>query len=123
MLDRLPAGWLPAKAVRLEDLAEDRLFRYGVQLGEAGYFWEAHAVWEELWRAVPAQSAESHLLRALIQRAAAALKRELGNPAGATKLLAKANASLDQARALARAAHDPELRITVLNAVVRRVLE
>ena len=93
-----------------------------MQLCEAGYFWEAHAVWEELWRAVPAQSAASHLLRALIQRAAAALKRELGNPAGATKLLAKANASLARARSLARRNDDPEPRLTVISILVDNAL-
>ena len=115
-LDRLPSGWLPAPRVPLEGLGENPLFLYGLRLLEARYFWEAHAVWEELWRSAQSGSAEAHLLRGLIQRAAAALKRDLGNPAGADKLTRASEAAIAAAR-LAVAAGDPERRPAALEAL------
>ena len=98
--------------MRPRDLPDAPLFRYGERLFEAGYFWEAHAVWEELWlgarRAACASEAEADLLRAFIQLAAAALKEALGNKQGQARLLARAEAAI--ARAAAGAALPAELR-------------
>lgn len=67
----------------------------------AGYWWEAHAVWEELWRAAPrgkdAETPEREALRAFIQLAAAALRKELGGLRGSRKLLDAALGGMDRA--------------------------
>ena len=60
----------------------------------AGYWWEAHAVWEELWRAADreetGETPEREVLRAFVQLAAAALKNDLGGVRGSRKLLSAA---------------------------------
>ena len=67
----------------------------------ARYWWEAHAVWEELWLAAPwvedGETPEREALRAFIQLAAAALKRELGGLRGSRKLLDAALSGMDRA--------------------------
>jgi len=77
------------------------LFRYGEELFRARYWWEAHAVWEELWQAAPrdtdAETPEREALRAFIQLAAAALKQELGELRGSRKLLAAALSGMERA--------------------------
>ena len=99
--EQLPPGLLPAETVPLADLPDDPLFRYGEELFRARYWWEAHAVWEELWRAAPrgedAETAEREALRAFIQLAAAALKQELGALRGSRKLLGAALSGMERA--------------------------
>ena len=100
--EQLPPGLLPAEPVPLAALPDARLFRYGEELFRARYWWEAHAVWEELWQAAPrgedAETAEREALRAFIQLAAAALKQELGGLRGSRKLLAAALSGMERAR-------------------------
>ena len=99
--EQLPPGLLPAEPVPLAALPADRLFRYGEALFRAGYWWEAHAVWEELWQAAPrgedAETPEREALRAFIQLAAAALRQELGGHRGSRKLLDAALSGMDRA--------------------------
>ena len=85
----------------LPDLAGSPLFRYGEELFAAGYFWEAHAVWEELWLTAKraGDGTGSALLRALIQLAAAALKEVQGNRRGRNKLLGRAEEAFSRAGA------------------------
>ena len=79
-------------------LPEAPLFRYGEQLFRAGYWWEAHAVWEELWRAADreetGETPEREVLRAFVQLAAAALKNDLGGFRGSRKLLSAARSRM-----------------------------
>ena len=100
-LERLPRGLLPAPPVPLAALPETPLFRYGEQLFRAGFWWEAHAVWEELWRAADREGAgetpEREVLRAFIQLAAAALKNDLGAVRGSRKLLSAARSRMARA--------------------------
>lgn len=99
--EQLPPGLLPAEPVPLDALPDARLFRYGEALFRAGYWWEAHAVWEELWQAAPrgegAETPEREALRAFIQLAAAALRRELGGLRGSRKLLDAALGGMERA--------------------------
>ena len=78
-------------------LADAPLFRYGELLFRARYWWEAHAVWEELWRAAVPGTPERTVLRAFIQLAAAALREELGGRVGSRKLLLAARRGMDRA--------------------------
>ena len=50
------------------------VFARGVALFDAGAFWEAHEAWEEIWRVTPSDVPDHHLLKGLIQCAAAAIK-------------------------------------------------
>lgn len=99
--EQLPPGLLPAAPVPLADLPDNPLFRYGEELFRARYWWEAHAVWEELWQAAPrgedVETPEREALRAFIQLAAAALKQELGGLRGSRKLLAAALSGMERA--------------------------
>jgi hypothetical protein len=74
---------VPAEDHGLSEPADDRsAIRFGIDLFNHGYFWEAHEVWETPWRAA-AQGSDVRLFRkALIRLAAAALKPRVGNPAG-----------------------------------------
>jgi hypothetical protein len=49
-------------------------FRRGIELFDAGYYWEAHEVWEGLWHAEGRRGAAADLLKGLIKLAAAGVK-------------------------------------------------
>ncbi len=51
-----------------------RRFDRGIALFNAGYYWEAHEVWEELWHACGRRGTTADVLRALIKMAAAGVK-------------------------------------------------
>ncbi len=71
----LAAGW-----------KENKAYLYGHDLMRAGYYWEAHEVWEAVWLLTHANSPERLLLQALIQSANSQLKRQMGRPGAAGKL-------------------------------------
>jgi predicted metal-dependent hydrolase len=57
------------------------MFRRGVALFDAGYYWEAHEAWEALWHAEGRRGATADVLRGLIKLAAAGIKvRERREP-------------------------------------------
>jgi len=66
--------------------AVDHVFRYGVALHDGGFFWEAHEIWEAVWKAAPMNGPDRLALQALIQLANAALKRRMARPAAAARL-------------------------------------
>lgn len=80
--------------------------RYGMRLHDAGFFWEAHEVWEAVWQAAPMNGCDRLALRACIQIANAGLKRRMGRPQAAGRLVAEAVAILDEL-ALRRPGADP----------------
>ena len=53
----------------------NRAYLYGFVLYRAAYYWEAHEVWEAVWRSCRPNSRERYLLQALIQLANAGLKQ------------------------------------------------
>lgn len=79
------------------DLAASLAFRAGFQAVQAGYFWEAHELWEAVWLRLAPASRERWLLQGLIQVANAGLKRAMGRDAAAAKILPKADAALAEA--------------------------
>ncbi len=96
---RLPAAalgpaWDPARPP-----AMDRRFRHACDLFDQRYPWEAHELWEEIWRAAPAEAPERELLQGLIQAAAALLKRHMGQADAAGRLWARAAERLGRAQA------------------------
>lgn len=70
--------------------ADHPAFLYGLRLHDAGYFWEAHEVWEAVWMAAPHNGRDRLALRAFIQIANAGLKRAMNQPRAAGRLLADA---------------------------------
>lgn len=60
--------------------------RWGVDLYNHGYFWEAHEAWEDSWRSAERGSPRAELLQGLIQCAAACLKLRIGARDGARRL-------------------------------------
>jgi hypothetical protein len=74
-------------------------YLWGVDLYNAGFFWEAHEAWEGVWRAAAEEPDQHRFLQALIQCAAACLKAHMGNPEAARRLAARALRRLDDLRA------------------------
>lgn len=116
--DERPAPAAPREAIDIAALAVDDDFRYGVDLFNHGFPWEAHEAWEPLWRAAPRHGSEHALLHGLIHAAAAAVKAKAGALDTARELvrsaceyLAGADSAIIDTRALATAlfawAHDP----------------
>jgi len=70
--------------------ADNEDFLFGVDLFNAGYFWEAHAFWERLWVLEETSPEIRRFLQAIIQAAAACLKVRQEQTAGALKLLDRA---------------------------------
>ncbi len=66
-------------------------YRYGWSLFDAGFYWEAHELWEPVWLACAPNSRERLLLGALIQLANARLKRKMKQHNASTRLVAEAN--------------------------------
>jgi len=77
---RSPQGHSFGRGSKLAEPATDssdwfaRRFHHGITLFNAGYYWEAHEVWEELWHACGRRGTTADLLRALIKLAAAGVK-------------------------------------------------
>lgn len=59
-------------------------YRRGFTLFNAGYYWEAHEVWESLWHAHGRRGPTADLLRGLIKLAAAGVKVREHQPRGVT---------------------------------------
>jgi predicted metal-dependent hydrolase len=77
------------------DLREgEKRFEEGVELFNAGRFFECHEAWEEVWK--HRVGAEKLFLQGMIQASAALLHVERGNRTGAESLYAKARAKLDR---------------------------
>lgn len=72
---------------------------FGLDLLEAGFWWEAHEVLEPVWMNAPPGSAERLMVQAVIQLANAALKHEMGRPRAAFRLCGIVDHLLDAAAA------------------------
>jgi uncharacterized protein len=57
-------------------------FLRGVALFNAGYYWEAHEVWEDLWHAYGRRGVLADVVKALIKLAAAGVKVREGQEHG-----------------------------------------
>jgi uncharacterized protein len=73
---------------------ENSIWLHGVDLYNHGFAWEAHEAFEHLWRAT-ADQRQREFFQALIQGAAAALKRALGEDSGSKQLAERAAHKLD----------------------------
>ena len=69
-------------------------FRHGIKLFNAGEFFEAHEVLEDVWRAAPV--AEKRFLQGLIQIAVGFVHYQRGNLVGAKSLCARGSRNLSR---------------------------
>ena len=72
-------------------------FRWGIDLYNHSYYWEAHEVWEELWILADKQSGARLLVQGLIQCSGAALKALIGQSEGCARLSFKGLAKIESA--------------------------
>jgi hypothetical protein len=82
-----------ATVVDPEAWADCAIYLRGVELFNAGYWWESHEAFEALWRGAGAGPTAS-FFQGLIQVAAAELKREMGNERAAGALYGRGLARL-----------------------------
>lgn len=66
--------------------AQNEAWLAGVRLYSAGFFWEAHEVWEPVWMNARPNSRERLLVQGVIQVANAALKQKMGRIPAAARL-------------------------------------
>ena len=71
---------------RAQDWQDNVPYLYGHDLMRAGFYWEAHEVWEAVWLATPSNSPERLLLQALIQNANRQLKTGMQRDNAAARL-------------------------------------
>lgn len=79
------------------EMGASAAFRGALHAFAAGYYWEAHELWEAVWMRLPPASAERVLLAALIQLANAGLKRRMGRERAAARILPRADAAVAEA--------------------------
>ncbi len=82
-----------------EQWASSEAYLYGVDLYNCGYWWESHEIFEGLWHACGRTSPAGNFFQALIQFAAANLKRALDNEVAARNLTRHALARLQNSPA------------------------
>jgi dTDP-4-amino-4,6-dideoxygalactose transaminase len=75
-----------------QSLVDPAKFRHGIELFNAGSFFDAHEVLEDVWR--ESQGAEKDFLQAVIQAAVGLHHYSTGNIVGARSLLARASRKL-----------------------------
>lgn len=68
------------------DLTQSLAWRAGLRYLERGFFWEAHEAFEPVWMATLPNSAERHMVQALIQFANASLKAKMQRPKAVLRL-------------------------------------
>jgi uncharacterized protein len=73
-----------------DDWQQSKDYLYGIDLYNFAYWWECHEVFEGLWQAVGEDTEQGNCFQALIQLAAANLKRFLGNEQASQNLARRA---------------------------------
>jgi len=66
-------------------LAANSRWLFALDLFNAGFYWEAHEVWESFWNALGRTTPEAPFIQGLIHLAAAAVKIREGKPAGVSR--------------------------------------
>lgn len=87
-----PSCGLPAASLR-----EHEAFRWGIDLFNGGFAWEAHDAWELVWAATDPAAPERALLGGLVQAAAAVVQARLGRWRGVATLTRRARGNLEAA--------------------------
>ena len=86
------------RSVRTEmtvaDLAKTAAWQAGFRFLDAGYYWEAHEMWEPVWMQTLPASPERNMVQGLIQIANARLKHRMQRPRAVLRLCDLAEAHL-----------------------------
>ncbi|MER8427696.1 DUF309 domain-containing protein [Mesorhizobium sp. M1403] len=82
--------------VAVEEALGSDLFRWGIDLFNHGYYWEAHEAWEPLWHAAKQSTQYRLFFKGLILFAAAGVKIREGKRVAAARHAARAAALLRQ---------------------------
>ncbi|MER8440411.1 DUF309 domain-containing protein [Mesorhizobium sp. M1312] len=80
------------KIVAVEDSLNSDVFRWGIDLFNHGYYWEAHEAWEPLWHAAQQSAQHRQFFKGLILLAAAGVKIREGKRVAAARHAARAAA-------------------------------
>jgi hypothetical protein len=88
-----------AEPIDRDDWGASSAYLRGFDLFNAGYYWEAHEVWEGLWHAHGRTGAIAELLKGLIKIAAAGVKVRQGQPHGIATHARRAADAFRRARA------------------------
>ena len=75
-----------------DELAKCAAFRVGLQYLDAGFYWEAHELFEPVWMVLPDPGRERQFVQGLIQVANGYLKIEMERPKAAARLAGIARA-------------------------------
>ncbi len=70
------------KAIEGDHWASCPAYLRGIELFNAGYYWEAHEAWEAVWHAQGRRGPTAEVLQGLIKLAAAGVKVRERRPAG-----------------------------------------
>jgi predicted metal-dependent hydrolase len=73
-----------------------RSYLYGIDLFNAGYYWEAHEAWESLWHTAGRTGPIADFLKGLIHLTAAGVKVRQGVPAGVRSHAQRAHTRLQR---------------------------
>jgi SagB-type dehydrogenase family enzyme len=95
-------------------------FTRGLELFDAGYYWEAHEAWEALWVGCDREGPTADLLSGLIKIAAAGIKIRQGNASAAARLATRATESLQRAEAAGGSATMAGLSFSRLQVLARQ---
>lgn len=110
--DSIPEPLQPDSAFRSIE------FRYAVDLFNAGYYWEAHEAWEQLWVAARRTGVMADFLKALIKLAAAGVKAREGQVGGVRRHATRADELLESVRKL-QPAEKPNFAAVNLDRLLR----
>jgi uncharacterized protein len=72
----------PVEPLDPERWRDHRAYLLGIDLFNAGFFWEAHEAWEGVWLACGRRGMIADFIKGLIKLAAAGVKHLEGKPAG-----------------------------------------
>jgi hypothetical protein len=113
-----PSAYVPGRTPRPKEIPESpppldparwpdsRAYLRGIDLFNAGYYWEAHEAWEGLWHAAGRRGTTADFLKGLIHLTAAGVKVREGRPDGVVSHARRAAALFTQA-AQAAGGEDP----------------
>jgi hypothetical protein len=98
-----PAGHLfgikpVVEKIDLQRWRECRAYLWGVDLFNRGFYWEAHEVWEGIWRGFDRSKTPALYFQGLIKLAASGVKVREGVPQGVVSLAAGAAAHFREVR-------------------------
>ena len=85
----------PTEYFESERWRESVEYRFGADLYNHGYLWEAHEAWEGLWHPAKHDELQAEHLQGLIQCSAAALKVRMQQPRGLERLAEQGTARLE----------------------------